>query len=177
MICLSLTAKTLDANLAQLLAHRDIVDVAELRADLLSGSERRESAFFPRMAARSGCALPMIFTIRRQQDGGAFDGPEDDRLGLIERAAGGGYRYLDLEADLRTTPRGRLIARSATPSGFEIIRSLHAVDNQPSDITGLLRDLADDGREIAHLAVAPEACEISFGFSKRPTPRLTFGKS
>ena len=65
------------------------VDAVELRLDLYPGID------VARAIAES--AKPVIATVRRKIDGGAFAGSETERAVLLSRAAGAAY--LDIEVD------------------------------------------------------------------------------
>jgi len=154
MICLSLTGATLRENLGFLESHANLVDLAELRVDLLSAVDQTAIAEFPRMVAEAlGRALPLICTVRRESDGGRFVGLEADRLKILEDGVTAGFSYVDLEMDLRATPAGRAVGERARSTGCEVIRSIHDPDGQSADFAAMVRRLSDDGREIARLAV------------------------
>ena len=160
MICLALAGTTIADNLALLKAHASRVDLAELRIDLLDADEKAAHIEFPALAARvqggrAGRKLPLIGTVRRASDGGCFEGSEDERHRLLDRAIAAGFSYVDLEADLRESPAGQALAERARLAGCEIIRSFHDPVSQPADLAAVVRRLSDGGREIAKLAVTP----------------------
>ncbi|MEE8440857.1 MAG: type I 3-dehydroquinate dehydratase [Spirochaetia bacterium] len=162
MICLALTGATLGENLALLQSQVDLVDLAELRIDLLSAGERTDIGGFPERVAHtigrpSGSPLPLICTARRAADGGSYVGPERERLRLLEDGINAGFGYVDLELDLRESPAGRAVAECARAAGCEVIRSIHDPVGQPADPAAIVRRLSDGGREIAKLAVTPRS--------------------
>lgn len=123
---------------------RTLVDLVELRVDLLHPSQWPGVTRFP-----SECPLPVLGTIRRPRDGGAWPGTERSRRRLLAAAAGARYRYLDLEADLPAA------AVPVPRRGPQVIRSLHDPLRTPSGLDALLRGLARGPREIPKLAVTP----------------------
>ena len=147
LLCLSLTEPGLGACLAQVRANRHLVDLVELRVDLLHRSEWGGIARFA-----SECPLPAMCTIRRARDGGGWAAPEAVRRRLLTAAAGARFRYLDLESDLPAA------AVPVPRRGPRIVRSLHDPAGTPPHLPALLRALARSGREIAKLAVTPLGC-------------------
>ena len=135
MICLCLTAGDIAGNLQIVERYRGQFDLLELRADLLrrcrAPTIRRAARLVARCARQRGHAsLPIILTIRRARDGGAYSGPEHRRKRLLRRAllrrpAVGGFAYVDLEDDLCLQAEGMRLARRARARGIEIIRSQH----------------------------------------------------
>ena len=122
MICLELTAATLRENLTLLQSHTELVDMAELRIDLLTTDERAAIAGFPGhveqvLGRPLGRALPLICTVRRASDGGSYVGSESERLRLLEEGITAGFAYVDLESDLRENPAGRAIGEHARVAG------------------------------------------------------------
>ena len=77
-ICLTLTGRTLAEDVAQFNAQRYFTDLVELRVDLLDPAERAHAAAFPSLVP-----VPVILTFRRKVDGGAFDGPESERIAFF----------------------------------------------------------------------------------------------
>lgn len=77
---------------------------------------------------------PLIATVRRPADGGTYQGPEDERLRLLESCLQAGFRYADVEAGTSLpVPEDRLI------------RSLHDLKGVPA-LDALLRLAAANGR-------------------------------
>ena len=168
LLCLCLTAPTLAENLAQVRRCRGLVDMVELRVDLLHPSQWAGVARFP-----LECPLPALCTIRRRRDGGNWPAPEPARRRLLQQAASAGYHYLDLEADLPA-------AAVALPRrGPRIIRSLHDLQGTPANLGTLLRGLARSAREIPKLAVTPlgvaDLGRIVAAARAVPTPRIVLG--
>ena len=160
MICLALTCSTVNENLALLKTHASRIDLAELRIDLLSTDQEEGIADFPDQVSRlfssdAKRVLPLIGTVRRVADGGSFRKSESERLELLSRVISAGYSYVDLESDLRESPAGATLANRARAAGCRVIRSVHDTRSQPGDAASLLRQLSDEGREIAKLAVTP----------------------
>lgn len=168
LLCLSLTESTLGACLDQARAHRHLVDLVELRVDLLHQGQWAGVARFA-----SECPLPAMCTIRRTCDGGQWPAPEAVRRRLLTAATRAQFRYLDLESDLPT---------GAVPlprRGSHIIRSLHDTAGTPQHLPALLRALPRSGREIPKLAVTPQGCadlaRIVGAAQAAPRPHIVIG--
>ncbi len=168
LLCLCLTAPTLAENLAQVRRCHGLVDMVELRVDLLHPSQWAGIARFA-----LECPLPALCTIRRRRDGGSWPAPETTRRKLLRKAAAAAYRYLDLEADL---PTG---AVALPRRGPRVIRSLHDLEATPANLEGLLRGLARSAREIPKLAVTPHGVadlgRIVAAARAVPAPRIVLG--
>ncbi len=147
LLCLTLTEPTLGGCLDQVRAHRHLVDLVELRVDLLHHSQWGGVARFA-----SECPLPAMCTVRRTRDGGHWVATEAVRRRLLSAAAHAAFRYLDLESDL---PSG---AVPLPRRGPRIVRSLHDTAATPQHLPALLRALPRSGRDIAKLAVTPLGC-------------------
>lgn len=152
-VCLCLTGKTIEADLAALDAHRANVDLVELRADCLDPSEKFLLRSFPEKAG-----LPCILTVRRRSDGGFFEEGEGVRLVMIAKAlsyarsdASANFAYVDLEEDFHMTA----IEEACRTFGTRIIRSQHYVDGMPDDLDAAWEPLAEEDDEIPKLAVTP----------------------
>jgi len=145
-ICLVLTGSTVAENLAWISQYRDSIDLVELRVDLLAEPERAAVTRFP-----SKCPVPVICTVRRKSDGGGFDDGEAARVRLLERAAGAGYAFVDLESDFRV----RALESAFSSASTRVIRSFHDFSGVPADLDGLYRKLSDNPEEIPKIAVNP----------------------
>jgi 3-dehydroquinate dehydratase/shikimate dehydrogenase len=146
MLCLSLTGATLSENAAALERWRDVVDMAELRADFLQPAELSHVDRFPAMAG-----VPVILTLRRGSDRGHFPGSESDRLSLLARGAKAGFAFVDLEHDAD----GEHVETAARGAGARIIRSFHDFEVVPEDLAGLVRGLPRRPDELPKVAVMP----------------------
>ena len=168
LLCLSLTGPDLGACFAQARAQRHLVDMVELRVDLLHHAHWGGIARFA-----TECPLPAMCTIRRTRDGGRWVAPEAVRRRLLTAAARAPFRFLDLESDL---PAG---AVPLPRHGPRIVRSLHDIAGTPQHLPALLRSLPRSGREIPKLAVTPHGCadlaRIVGAAQAAPRPHIVIG--
>jgi 3-dehydroquinate dehydratase/shikimate dehydrogenase len=154
-ICLCLTGETLARNLEILEKYRKYIDVAELRVDLLDPDERFLIRRFPEMAG-----IPVILTIRRDVDGGAFNSGEGSRVHLFSRGLAfaeadrrKNFAYVDLEEDLNVPS----LEEAARTFSTRIIRSFHNIRGMESDIAGKIKSLVRAGDELPKVALAPQS--------------------
>ena len=171
-ICLTLTGRTLEEDLAQYCAERYFTDMVELRVDLLDAKNRARAAEFPEMLRTCGHTprkVPVILTYRRKADGGAFDGDEKTRVAFFKRALNGGrFAYVDFEEGFGDAD---LVAR-AHAAGARVIRSLHDFTGPVKNLSARLKRLSAAG-DIAKVAFMPRnLADVSRLFS-HPSSLIT----
>jgi 3-dehydroquinate dehydratase / shikimate dehydrogenase len=134
-ICLCLTASTLREDLELLARYRPIVQMAEVRVDLLAPQERGHAW---RIAV--GSDLDLILTARRERDGGSLACPEPERVGLLRtlveqaRDRGRPFAFVDLEDDL-VAPE---LEASVHGSRARVVRSRHDLNGVPEGVGPLM---------------------------------------
>ena len=153
-ICLTLTGKTLEEDLAQYCAERYFTDMVELRVDLLDAKNRVRAAEFPEMLRTCGHTprkVPVILTYRRKSDGGAFEGDEKTRAAFFKRTLKAGrFDYVDFEEGFGDDD---LVAR-AHAVGTRVIRSLHDFSGPVKNLSARLKKLSAEG-DIPKIAFMP----------------------
>ncbi|MEZ5290235.1 MAG: type I 3-dehydroquinate dehydratase [Vicinamibacterales bacterium] len=135
-ICATVTGRTT----AELRTRRDEVsgaDMVELRLDGVRDLDVD--------AALAGRRLPVVATCRPPWQGGAFEGPEDVRVRVLERAWDLGAEFVDVEDGAAEA----LVARSG---GRRIVRSFHDFTGVPADADARLDRLLSSGAEVVKLA-------------------------
>ena len=153
-VCLSLTGKTIAANLAAVESQRSKIDLVELRADCLDPSEKFDLRSFPEKAG-----LPSILTVLRRCDGGSFQDGEGVRLVMIAKALSyassdtkANFAFVELEHDFHMTA----IEEACRTFGTRIIRTRHYLDGMPDDLDAAWEPLVQEEDEIPQLAVTPK---------------------
>jgi len=154
-VCLCLTGKTIEADLAALESYRSKVDLVELRADCLDPSEKFLIRSFPEKAR-----LPCMLTVRRRSDGGMFEDGEGVRLVMIAKALSyaksdmsANFAFVDLEDDFHMTA----IEEACRTFGTRIIRSRHFIEGMPENLDDAWDSIAQEEDEIPKLAVRPNS--------------------
>ena len=111
-------------------------DLIELRVD---GIDRPDLA-----RLRKDVDGPTVLTCRSAKEGGAYKGSESDRLALLERAANGGFNYVDIEIDaLRERP---------PESRAQLILSCHSFDGLPKEPGRLIDRALELGADVVKIA-------------------------
>ncbi|MDP2792054.1 MAG: shikimate dehydrogenase [Rectinemataceae bacterium] len=154
-VCLSLTGKTIEENLAALERYRDKVDLVELRVDWLEPEEQFLVRSFPALAG-----LPTILAVRRRIDCGVFDEGEGVRLVIIAKALTyarsdnkANFAFVELEDDFRVPS----IEDTCRVFGTRIIRSRHFAKGMPDNLDTVWNALASEQGVIPKLAVTPRS--------------------
>lgn len=150
-ICLCLSAHTLERNLEILDRYGKYADIAELRVDCLDPNERLLIRSFPEHTGK-----PVILTIRRNVDGGRFEGGEGARVNLMARGLAyadadrrRNFAYLDIEDDLNVPS----LEEAARTFGTRIIRSYHNAKNTDANLAAKIRSMPHSGDDIVKVAV------------------------
>lgn len=154
LVCLTLTAATLEENAALVKKYESYIDVAELRVDFLTPDEQLVVRRFPAMVR-----IPCILTIRRKADGGRFENSEIARTMLFCRAlafAGQNpqknFAYVDFEADYHVPS----LQDAALAFGIRIIRSVHDMEHPIKNLKVRCAELRKTGYEIPKIAFMPQ---------------------
>ncbi|AQU04179.1 type I 3-dehydroquinate dehydratase [Dehalococcoides mccartyi] len=102
----------------------------ELRLDLLDESWREAAAMLDK---------PFMATCRRSAEGGSFNGSEEERIGLLEKAAAAGAFMLDIEY---STPHVGEVLKRLRPQSKCLV-SHHNFADTPSagDLKTLVKDM------------------------------------
>ena len=139
-MCVTITGADVAAMRAARQAAEADADLVELRLDTMARPDP-EGALADRRK-------PAIVTCRPRREGGHFEGSEEERLRMLERAHAAGAEFIDLEWDANAAS-----LRESRRNGGLIV-SRHVFDRTPSDAAAMLDDLRARGGEVAKLAVA-----------------------
>jgi 3-dehydroquinate dehydratase / shikimate dehydrogenase len=143
LLCVTVTAPTTaDLRVARDRAS-EYADLVELRMDGVRDVDVR--------GALAGRRKPVVVTCRPPREGGRFDGAEDERVGLLHRAAALGAEYVDIEWDSAHAP---LIARR---SGRGVVLSSHDFAGVPGDLRERVLAMRATGAEVVKIAVTARA--------------------
>ncbi|MEO1496711.1 MAG: shikimate dehydrogenase [Planctomycetota bacterium] len=138
MICVSIGRSRHKHMLAE---HKHLVEegaeLVELRLDYISSRVNLKRLIEKRPS-------PVIITVRREIDGGKFEGSEDDRMMLLREAIVLGVDYVDLEEDIADkVPRYGDTKR---------IVSYHNFRNTPDNLEELHAEMAAKDADVVKLA-------------------------
>jgi 3-dehydroquinate dehydratase/shikimate dehydrogenase len=125
-------------------------------------------------ALRCEYSLPMIFTLRRHDQGGAYVYSENERLETIRRLCQCCPDYFDLEYDISSDFVQEI--KTAFPQ-IKLIGSYHNFKETPSDLTGILNSMQlmnFDYYKIATMAQGTlDALQMLLWITQQKNPRLT----
>lgn len=129
----SITAKNLATARQQIAQTAAYADVLELRLDYWSELDLEEVK-----KLRQELSLPVMFTLRKKDQGGYCKLSEFQRLDLIEQLAALSPDYIDLEHD---APVEFALSLKEKFPGVQLIRSYHDFTQTPDDLAELLHEL------------------------------------
>ncbi len=135
-ICVPLTETDTGAALAAMRSLPPEAELVELRLDLM--------ASFDLERLLAGRDRPVIVTNRPVREGGACEGPEQERLAALRRAAELGAEYVDVELDAAG-------ALGEIAAGTRRIVSHHDCAGTPEDLDGLLDRIRAAGADVAKI--------------------------
>ena len=154
LICMTLTGKTLEENRQLVNKYYKTLDLVELRVDYLTEDDQLFARRFPSMIH-----VPCILTIRRDIDGGLFNGSEFSRTCLFSRALAfadqdkaKNFAYVDFEDDFHIPS----LQDAAMAFGVKIIRSLHNIEEPVYNIRERCNEMRKTGYEIPKIAFRPK---------------------
>lgn len=141
-ICLVVTGKTLDEFLNNLVAAERESDLVEMRADYISGLKSTDIDII-----RQKSTKPSIFTCRKQEEGGKYNGTEKSRLDIIRHAIDLGFDYIDVEY---STLKNLKIDKKNS----KLIASFHDFEKTPPywELTRLVFDMKQTNADIIKIA-------------------------
>jgi 3-dehydroquinate dehydratase/shikimate dehydrogenase len=142
LVCATVSARTLDALVAERRRAETMADLVELRLDGLPTIDVR--------TAIGGCKKPVIVTCRPRWEGGRFDGSEEERHRILADAVASDAEYVDIE--WRSRFEDLVLARG----GRGIVLSLHRFDGTPADLGDRVRAMASSGADVVKVSVRTE---------------------
>jgi len=140
LICATVTAPTM----AELRRRRDAVahaDLVELRLDTVTNPDVA--------GALADRRIPVLVTCRPRWEGGGFDGSEEERKSVLQRASALGAEFIDVE--WRAGFQDLIAARG----GRGVVVSAHDVAGIPADLPGQLAAMRASGAQVVKMAVTP----------------------
>lgn len=140
-LCLVIAERSVEAAVELISAYGDRADSFEIRADFWHPDAYREGI----ERIRAASPKKLIFTLRREVDGGRWVGSEKLRQELYERAIEAQFDYVDIEIDCLPGLKGS--------DRTTVIRSFHDMRHVPSDILEKYAIAEADPLEIPKIAV------------------------
>jgi 3-dehydroquinate dehydratase / shikimate dehydrogenase len=143
-LCVTVGGRSIDELRAARDAASGSADLVELRLDAVT---RPDAA-----AALAGRTRPVVVTCRPRWEGGAFDGSEEERLGLLRRAWQLGAEHVDLEW---RAPGARQFLEET--GGARVVLSMHDFGGVPADLHEVVRDMATTPASVVKIAITAHA--------------------
>lgn len=146
MICIPIVGPTLEAATRQIAQAQPLGHLVELRLDRFDTHDIEALK-----ELRSSITSPVIFTLRKNSQGGSFKGSEQERLELIRRLAALNPTYLDLEYDI---PRSFVVEMGHVFPHIKRIISYHDFDSTPTDLESVWQKMQRMPGELYKIACA-----------------------
>lgn len=127
MLCAAIAESSFSAVEERLRACEFHADIVEIRMDVLS--QQVSSSALTKLLEQS--SVPVIFTCRKYDEGGAFQGDEAVRLECLRQAVDSGADFIDVELSSDAAMRARLI-KHARNAGCKVIVSWHNFHETPA---------------------------------------------
>ena len=144
LLCVTVAAASADDLRRQRDEAAKVANLVELRLDALGRRVDVDAA----LAGRRG---PVLVTCRPGWEGGGFDGPEETRLQLLERAIRLGAEWVDVEM------RADHTALVGLRGGRGIVLSMHDFEGVPRALNDRYRAMRATGAEVVKLAARADA--------------------
>lgn len=125
-VAVALGLENTAATLKELNLLEGRIGLAEIRLDLM------EDFDLDRLIEMSPC--PLVITCRAPREGGAFQGSEAERLGILSAASALGCAYVDIEWDAVSSFRNQ-------GESTKVIASRHFHDRMPGDTWSQYREM------------------------------------
>lgn len=141
-ICVVVTGNTLSKFLENLREAESKSDFVELRADHINSLKESDIE-----KIRKAVTKTAIFTCRRKDEGGLYEGSEPERNKIIRKALELDFEYVDIE--LKTVKTSIF-----TPKNSKIIVSYHNFEVTPSyqTLNSIANDMRENGADIIKIA-------------------------
>ena len=145
LLCATVAASTVE----ELRRNRDAADGADLVELRLDHLDTPDGA-----AALDGRRRPAIVTCRPTWEGGRFDGTEEERRRVLEKAMAAGAEFVDIEAAAAFAPEIIRMRR-----GRGVVLSAHLYGEAPTDLQARAAAMRSTGAEVIKIAI--EAHHVS----------------
>ncbi len=148
-ICVSVSAPDADTVARTVQANNGLVDLVEVRLDTMDRPEVDQ--------CMRKVHLPLLFTNRPRWEGGAFSGPEEERLQPLLQAVKMQAAYVDLELRADQALRDHLLeVKRSSPT--RLILSWHDFTSTPTveELTDLLRRMRTAGADIGKIVTTAQ---------------------
>ena len=140
MICIPITAKRAEDTVLEMLSASKYADIVELRIDYIPELQNAEECIEESLKRK---IKPVIITNRPVREGGKFNGSEQDRLRLLQKAIDLGVDYVDVEYDS--------IKQITRRNSSKIIISHHNFKETPHNLSKIYDDICQQKPDIVKI--------------------------
>lgn len=154
MICVPVVAKTNETAIAQMNEYGPLADVVELRIDFIKNADPEKL-----LSAKKG---KVIVTARKKDEGGNFEGSEEERLALLKKAIASKADFVDVELNAGEAFVKEIQKEIKKYSGkTKLIISYHNFDKTPgeSELQEILDECSARGADIVKIVTFANSVE------------------
>ena len=140
MICIPITARSVENTISEMISASKYADIVELRIDYIP---ELQNAFTCIEKILKSKIKPVIITNRPEREGGKFNGSEQDRLRLLQKAIELGADYVDIECDS--------IKQITRRNSSKVIISHHNFKETPHNLSKIYNDICQHKPDIVKI--------------------------
>ena len=140
MICIPITARSPEDTVSEMISASKHADIVELRIDYIPELQNAEACIEESLKRK---IKPVIITNRPVREGGKFNGSEQDRLRLLQKAIDLGADYVDIEYDS--------IKQITRRNSSNIIISYHNFKETPHNLSKIYDDICQQKPDIVKI--------------------------
>ena len=140
MICIPITARSAEDTVSEMISASKHADIVELRIDYIPELQNAEACIEESLKRKT---KPVIITNRPEREGGKFNGSEQDRLRLLQKAIDLGADYVDVEYDS--------IKQITRRNSSKIIISHHNFKETPHDLSKIYDEICQQKPDIVKI--------------------------
>ena len=140
MICIPITARSAEDTVSEMISASKYADIVELRIDYIPELQNAEACIEESLKRKT---KPVIITNRPEREGGKFNGSEQDRLHLLQKAIDLGADYVDVEYDS--------IKQITRRNSSKIIISHHNFKETPHNLSKIYDDICQQKPDIVKI--------------------------
>ncbi len=142
-ICTPVTGETLEDFLSNLESIQHVSQFIELRVDYIANVSTSDI-----QTIKEATKVEAIFTCRKKEEGGFFQGGEEERIHILQKAAALAFDYIDVE--LSTIKEYKIIKKPQT----KLIISYHNFEKTPSywDMQSIIYEMNTFAPDILKIA-------------------------
>ncbi|GAX60642.1 shikimate 5-dehydrogenase [Candidatus Scalindua japonica] len=140
MICIPITAGNVEDTISEMESASRYADIVELRIDYIPEIQNAETCVEEALKSKT---KPVIITNRPVREGGKFNGSEQERLQLLQKAIELGADYVDVEHDS--------IRQITRQGSSKIIISHHNFEETPCNLSKIYSDICQHKPDIVKI--------------------------